>query len=168
MSQTIPAGWLTFGLMHSPEELIGMHQIIESTSHPIVLELNLEEGRQKIDIRFSVSPSGQLNKPRGYRLQANLQLVSGVVRYGDELRTCLVISVRDPPRYFQQTRDVEKTHTSRTKSWSEWPKMWERQTDIDNDMEARCNEPISLVRPDPIVDTGEDHEPCPGILQHSY
>ena len=141
--------------MHSPEELIGMHQITGSSNHPILLELNLEEGRQKIDIRFSVLPGDQLNKPRRYRLQANLQLVRGVVRYGDQQRTCLVISVQDSPRYFQQTRDLEKTHTARKKSWSEWPKTWERQTDIDNDMEARRNEPISLVRPDPIVDTGE-------------
>lgn len=146
---------MTFGLMTSEDMLLGMHQISATDLHPVILELDLTKGRPKIDIRFSAYPQDQPGDLKRYRLQASLQLVHSVIKCRYEDRICLVLSVQEPPKYFQQTADVEKTHTQRAVDWKEWPKMWERQTDIDNDMNACNTEPLSLVRANPIVDTGK-------------
>lgn len=137
--------------------MLGMHMIdgAADDTHPVVFDLDMADRKQKIDIRFSACPDNNHRNLSRYRLQANLQQVRKVMKCHTGDRTYLVISLRDPPKYYKQTEDLEKTHTSRGSVWKEWPRMWERQTDIDNDMGARDNEAISLVRDDPIVDTGE-------------
>ena len=131
-----------------------MHRLSAETKHPIRLTLDLSEGRQKIDMRYSIQQDGQVG-PRRFCLQANLETIASVSRYRDQERVYLVISLREPPRYFRQSSDIARTHATRTTMWKEWPKMWERQTDINHDMEARDTEPIALVRSDAIIDTGE-------------
>ncbi|KAF1344950.1 RNA dependent RNA polymerase-domain-containing protein, partial [Delphinella strobiligena] len=140
--------------MSNEDELLGMHMITSTPKHPIILQMDLSDGRQKIDIRFSAHPDHKPQNMSRYRLQANLQLVAGVMRHRAKDRQCLAISFQDPPKYYRLTSNPEKTHDAGAEQWKEWPKMWERQTDIDNDMQARDTEPISLVRTDPIIDTG--------------
>lgn len=127
-------------------------------SQHIRLVLDLKSDRSKrLDLQFGAISD---KTHRVYRLSVPLTSVNRIVQqnvqeHGGQAKF-LLINVQDPPKYFRQLlhSEVEATHKRTSTEWTEWPTMWERQTDIDVDMAARDQLPISLVRSNPVVDTG--------------
>ncbi|GAB7351879.1 hypothetical protein MBLNU459_g2426t1 [Dothideomycetes sp. NU459] len=153
---TLEAASLDFGLRRDDRSMITMQTMVSSEELPILLTLDLaSEKAKRMDIRFHANVDGS---PRPFRLQVPITSILQILRVKQEngdFPMQLVISVKDPPRYFRRIpfRQAMKTQGS-TDEWREWPLMWERQTDIDKNMKLRDQLPVSLVRAVPAVDTG--------------
>lgn len=150
--------------MQNEKSMVAMQKIPNDVFQPahghIRLSLDLTSDRKRLDLEFRATSD---NIPRMYGLQVPLTSVTQILHQDQEGPSYLLVSLKDPPKYVRRLHPDSVRATHRSTEWKEWPAMWERQTDIDVDMSDRDKVPISLVRANPVIDTGMSR-----LSQHTY
>ncbi|KAK8201885.1 hypothetical protein M8818_005409 [Zalaria obscura] len=125
----------------------GQHSM--SGPHRRTLKLNLF-ARKHIEIKFSIHNSRHYDS---YRIFIPLAQMTTIHETHHNDQTVFTFSLESPPKFYRMATDVEATHVSTRGEWTE-QQAYFRQTDIDIDMSARNNLPVTLNKTGCRIDIG--------------
>lgn len=152
---TFTAKSLGFGVMITESSMMVMKTVKAESGSPVLLTLNLLRRRLEVEFSFSHA-SGPIVKSRGrkYRFQVpltKLERVHNIQLKGEELD--MIIPLETPPKFYQQTDNIEATHDVEATYWNEWM-TWFRQTHIGEDLSRLKTDPTRLGRSLAAIDIG--------------
>lgn len=140
---------IDFGFMNTADEMVKKVTFSATHQRPLQLKLNLF-ARKHIEIKFSIHNSRHYDS---YRIFIPLAQMTTIHETHHNDQTVFTFSLESPPKFYRMATDVEATHVSTRGEWTE-QQAYFRQTDIDIDMSARNNLPVTLNKTGCRIDIG--------------
>ena len=133
-----------FGVSLGAQRMKSMKTVRPIHGHDIELELNMQY--KHLTCYFTI-PASQSSgeRIRNFRFRINISQLQDVhfTSSDDGTLRYMVVPLSIPPQYYWKTRDTKSTISSDQSSWSHQD-IWNRATDIAEDMEAPLRYPVAL------------------------